>query len=81
MIPLIKSYVQKPPRSVGTVLAKIPIIKNAFLMHKYPITDIEPGEIIIISDEKGWSGDLKNLQNSKNYAFEPHFGWKGHIEL
>ena len=60
---------------------KIPIIKNAFFKHKYPITDIEPDEIIIISDEKEWSGDLKNLQNSKNYAFEPHFGWKGHIEL
>jgi uncharacterized protein (DUF362 family) len=77
------------PVAVDTVCAtlmgfdweKIPIIKNAFFMHKYPITDIEPDEIIIISDEKEWSGDLKNLQNSKNYAFEPHFGWKGHIEL
>ena len=60
---------------------KIPIIREAFSMHELPITKCKPEDIIIESDVPEWNGTLENLQKQKHFDFEPHFGWKNHIEL
>jgi uncharacterized protein (DUF362 family) len=77
------------PVSVDTVAAtimgfdwkKLPVIREAFHIKKYPISTIDPNEIQIISDVYDWSGSLEELQIKKHFDFAPHFGWRGHIEL
>ena len=60
---------------------KIPVIKEAFSMKELPITETDPYSIEIKSDVPGLAGSLKDLQKKRHFNFEPHFGWKNHIEL
>lgn len=60
---------------------KIPVIREAFNLKELPISTCKPSEIIIESDMPEWNGTLENLQKQKHFDFEPHFGWKNHIEL
>lgn len=60
---------------------KIPIIREAFSLHELPVTKCKPEDIIIESEVPEWNGTLENLQKQKHFDFEPHFGWKNHIEL
>jgi len=60
---------------------KIPVIRESLNLQELPITLCKPEEIIIDSDVLEWKGTLENLQKQKHFDFEPHFGWKNHIEL
>ena len=60
---------------------KIPIIREAFTLSDLIVCECKPEEIIIESDIPEWNGTLENLQYQKHFDFEPHFGWKNHIEL
>jgi uncharacterized protein (DUF362 family) len=60
---------------------KLPVIREAFNLEELPITLIKPQDIFIESDIPEWNGTLANLQKQKHFDFEPHFGWKDHIEL
>ena len=35
----------------------------------------------LISNEAEWNALLPDIPNHTTLHFEPHFGWKGHIEL
>jgi uncharacterized protein (DUF362 family) len=60
---------------------KIPLIRESFYLQVFPITQCKPDQIIIESEVSEWNGTLENLQKHKHFDFEPHFGWKNHIEL
>jgi uncharacterized protein (DUF362 family) len=60
---------------------KVPVIREAFYLQELPITKCKPEEIIIESNVPEWNGTIENLQKQKHFDFEPHFGWKNHIEL
>lgn len=59
---------------------KIPVIKKAFELERYRITDKKPQDIRIISNEKDWEGKFLDLQGTETFNFKPHFGWVGHID-
>lgn len=68
-------------RVMGFDWRKIPVIREAFNIEKYPITKLNPEHVQVESDVKEWNGNFINeIEKKEFFHFEPHFGWKGHIE-
>jgi uncharacterized protein (DUF362 family) len=61
---------------------KIPLVRQAFQVKDYTITDIPSWkEVTCRSNIPEWEGTLAEVYRlGKVMRFEPHFGWKGHIE-
>src|SRR5579862_1062081 len=76
------------PPSVDTVCAylmgfdpdKIPIVARAFQCRSFPLADHAWRDIIVRSNDDAWSRPLAGISFADALHFEPHFGWKGHIE-
>jgi uncharacterized protein (DUF362 family) len=66
---------------MGFDYRKIPMLRRAFAKSKYPLAMFAPDEIWIRSNETGLQGSLANLSYRPAARFEPHFGWKGQVEL
>jgi uncharacterized protein (DUF362 family) len=71
--------------TVGAILMgfdyrKIPTIKRAWDIQNFPLVAFKPEDIQCKSNVLEWSGNLFNLEKGPHLGFEPHFGWKGHIE-
>jgi uncharacterized protein (DUF362 family) len=64
---------------IGFDPQKIPSIKNAFEIKKYQIVDFEFNCILAKLDEGDYS--LYDIPSKHIKKFEPHHGWKDHIEL
>jgi hypothetical protein len=65
---------------VGFDPAKIPIIRQAFRCKHYPLTDWDWPDVRLVSNKPEWNGLLTDISFMDTFHFEPHFGWKGHIE-
>lgn len=59
--------------------ARIPIVARAFQCREFPLADHDWREIVVHSNRSAWNRALLEISNTLH--FEPHFGWKGHIEL
>lgn len=57
---------------------KIPIISRAFQCKAFSLVDHGLDEIVVRSNCSEWNRPLPEI--SDTFHFEPHFGWKGHIE-
>jgi len=69
-------------KAMGFDWKKIPSVKNAFDIQKYPLCDFKYADIQLISQDIDYQGSLESWQpDSRFVRFEPYFGWKGHIEL
>jgi len=76
------------PASVDAVCAylmgydpeKIPIIRQAFRCRHYPMTEWDWRDVMLISNLADWNGQLPDIPDEATFHFEPHVGWKGHIE-
>lgn len=66
---------------MGFDFQKIPSIRQAFLVQQLPFVSCKPEDIFIVSNKESVSGKIGSFQFDANWHFEPHFGWKGHIEL
>jgi len=67
-------------RLMGFDWDTIPLISRAFAAHPFPLVDFGGHEVATLSnDARLNSNDVKSMD--KSLCFEPHFGWKGHIEL
>ena len=60
---------------------KIPIVARAFRCRTFALSDHRWDEIVVRSNVEQWSGRLPEISAPHTFHFEPHFGWKGHIEL
>ncbi len=60
---------------------KIPIIRHAFQIKQYPFCDFCYKEIEVISSSLHYNKMLEQIDPSNCFRFEPHFGWKNHIEI
>ena len=60
---------------------KIPMIRNSFNLNNYPLADFTYNDICIRSDISFYNKFLYQIRNRDTFHFEPHFGWKGNIEL
>ncbi len=76
------------PASVDTAAAymmgfdplRIPVVRKAFKSRYYPIAEWDFGDIRVLSSRGNLNGLLRDLSDEAIFHFEPHFGWKGHIE-
>jgi uncharacterized protein (DUF362 family) len=59
---------------------RIPIVARAFQCQALPISDHGWREVIVRSNDNSWNRRLVDLSTDDTFHFEPHFGWKGHIE-
>ncbi|MBV5329652.1 MAG: DUF362 domain-containing protein [Chlorobium sp.] len=66
---------------MGFDFRKIPTIQQAFLVKKLPFVSCKPNDISIVSNKDNIKGKIGSFQFNPSWRFEPHFGWKGHVEL
>ncbi len=66
-------------RLLGFDYRKIPLLRRAWQVAEYPITDLAPEDVVIRSNNGKWDGkDLSSVFEGINA--EPPRGWKSHIE-
>jgi uncharacterized protein (DUF362 family) len=65
---------------MGFDYCKIPMLYRAFDKSSYPLAKFYPDDISVISNKGELQAALQTLSQSHFLDFEPHFGWKGHIE-
>ncbi len=59
---------------------RIPIVRNAFRCREYPIADWPVADVRVVSNKRDWCGLLTQISPRSTFHFQPHFGWRGHIE-
>jgi uncharacterized protein (DUF362 family) len=65
---------------MGFDFRRLPIINRAFEDHLYPLAHFQPSDVTCASNEQKWSGQVLNWEPDALFRFQPHFGWRGHIE-
>jgi hypothetical protein len=58
----------------------VPMLHRALQPHRLPLARFGYSEVQNVSDEPSFNGPLAELEG-RLLAFEPHFGWRGHIEV
>ena len=59
---------------------KIPVVRHAFHCRHYSLAAWDWRDVQIVSNRPEWNGVLPDISERSTFHFEPHFGWKGHIE-
>jgi uncharacterized protein (DUF362 family) len=59
---------------------RIPIVSRAFACRAFPFSQHSWSEIVLRSNDAAWDRHLIDIPAADTFHFEPHFGWKGHIE-
>lgn len=59
---------------------KVPIVFHAFRCRNFPLSDHAWRDIVVRSNDPAWNRNLEEIPAADALHFEPHFGWKGHIE-
>lgn len=67
-------------RLMGFDWRKIPMLTGALKNHPLPIAPFAIDDMTLKSNHQAYTGRLADLKGPL-LAFEPHFGWKGHIEI
>ena len=58
----------------------LPVVANAFHGEAYGIGRGRWQDLEVISNCASWNRSLGRIQAGDSFHFEPHFGWKGHVE-
>ncbi len=67
-------------RLMGFDCARIPVLAQALEPHHYALNEVTYDEVCCRSNTPEFNHRLLEIQGPC-LAFEPHFGWKGHIEI
>lgn len=67
-------------RLMGFDFRRLPKLYRAFDQRRYPLVRFKCEDIICRSNTPGFDWPLTRFDGAC-LAFEPHFGWKGHVEL
>lgn len=65
---------------MGFDYRKIPMLREAFEIPDLPLANFTAEDIQCVSNVRKWCGGLRDI-SQHHLDFEPHFGWKKHIEL
>lgn len=65
---------------MGFDVHKVPIVRQAFLCQRFPLSSIAWQNVSIISNVERWNHRLPDLPVDATLNFKPHFGWAGHIQ-
>lgn len=68
-------------RLMGFDWQKLPIVRHAFEPHALPVAGCAYEQIETVGPGHPWQGRLAAWPADAGFHVEPHFGWKGHIEL
>jgi uncharacterized protein (DUF362 family) len=76
------------PVAVDTVCAtlmgfdfrKLPMLARAWEKFPHPLVSFDAQDVVSRSNRAEWDCDLQNLEQCLHLGFQPHLGWKGHIE-
>jgi uncharacterized protein (DUF362 family) len=60
---------------------RIPIVGRAFQCRRFFLSAFHWHDVLLRSNCASWDCKLTDIPPGKTFHFEPHFGWKGHIEL
>lgn len=60
---------------------RIPILARSFDPHPYPLIEGGFDSVTAASNVEQWNRPLNQWSVDETLQFEPHFGWKGHIEM
>jgi len=67
-------------RAMGFDYQRIPMLHRALSDHEFPLVTFDYGDVRGRSNDERFNRRLAEMHGSL-LAFEPHFGWKGHIEV
>jgi uncharacterized protein (DUF362 family) len=67
-------------RIMGFDYRKIPTLLQALAPHRYPMGTVPYGQVQCLSNEQAYNRRLAEIVGSC-LAFNPHFGWVGHLEV
>ena len=59
---------------------KLPLLYQALDMHPLPLIDLSYNDVGCASNQAQLNKKLQEIEG-EIFGFEPHFGWKGHVEL
>jgi uncharacterized protein (DUF362 family) len=59
---------------------RVPIVFRAFQCRNFALSDHAWRDIVVRSNHAAWDRRLVEISDADTFHFEPHFGWKGHIE-
>lgn len=66
---------------MGFDYKKIPLIKNSFEEKEFPLADFTYEDITCVSNDERFNKNAADIKYEDTLKYEPHFGWKGHIEI
>ncbi|MBN1866422.1 DUF362 domain-containing protein [Candidatus Sumerlaeota bacterium] len=66
---------------MGFDYRRIPLLARAFDSGEFPLAGCRPEDIVLAANREDLSGPLSRLLLKPPMAFEPHFGWKGQVEI
>ncbi|MEE9293574.1 MAG: DUF362 domain-containing protein [Phycisphaerae bacterium] len=66
-------------RLMGFDYQRLPVLQQALDEHPLPLAPFAPDDVVVESNDQRLCGPVRNIREW-NEAFEPHFGWKGHVE-
>ncbi len=67
---------------MGYDYRKVPTVREAYCIKKYPLIQTAPENVMIISNNKNFDGKTpEDISWDTSFQFIPQFGWKDHIEL
>lgn len=68
-------------RLMGFDWQKIRMLKGAFAIQNKPVAPFGHDSIVVKSNAPRWDKRLTDIDDSDHFAFKPHFGWVGAVEL
>ncbi len=67
---------------MGFDYLKIPTLREAFEVKHFPLVNFSYDDIKVLSESiSHFNRFLNQIPKEKCFAFKPHFGWTGHIEM
>ncbi len=67
-------------RLMGFDYRRLPVLYRVLENHTFPLASFSPEDVMLRSNVDEYCGTLADLRG-RLLAFEPHFGWKDHIEM
>jgi len=65
---------------MGLDADRIPIVRQAFKCRHFSIAEWDWRDVRVVSNKSEWNSLLPDIPYHATFHFEPHFGWKGHVE-
>lgn len=65
---------------MGFDFAKVPYLRQAYILTRYPLVLFPPSEVRISSNVEEWEGSIEDLRAVAPFSFAAPNGWRGHLE-